>query len=83
MLIIGYLIGLVLVVAALLGLYVLTKPTDALIEKWQRVSLRLTHKPLKDEDFLYLPKIIPVMRVLGVAIIGLSGWGLYSLVDMV
>lgn len=83
MLFFGLLIGIALVVAALLGLYVLTKPTDALIEKWQRVSLRLTHKPLKDEDFLYLPKLIPVLRAMGMAMIGLSGWGLYCLVDMV
>jgi len=76
-----YIITPVLIFPVVLAFYLLSTPRDTLIEKWQRFRLRYTGKPLKDEDFLYLPKWIPLLRTGAFLILVFTGWTLYVILD--
>ncbi len=56
--------------SAALGCYLLFSPRDALAVRYQNYMLAKTLRPLKDEDFGHLPKVIW----------GLKGFGFLCLV---
>lgn len=60
------LISAVAIIMAFLGIYLIFSPSDHLTVRYQNFRLSYTQRPLKDEDFPNMPKVIWTLKLTGV-----------------
>ena len=72
-----------LILPTFLGIYLLLTPTQRISVQYMDMCHRYTRfRPLKDEDFKYLPTLIIGLRAFGLACLVLGGYvGYLLLVD--
>ncbi len=76
-----HMVSLLLVLPAALGMYLVFSPKDSLVVRYQNFMLSWTARPLKDEDFQGIYRIMNGVKVFGFLLIGTSAYGFYMLVQ--